>query len=120
MSMEGNHKHDAVARGKVLYFGNPRRGSSLLDKRPPVEDKPTRVRTRHASRTPTSEKVGHQIAVLEGEAKARKVGTRADPTTLVEERGKHLEDPPRHSVGQGQEGQVEKANDPQPRLLPDL
>jgi hypothetical protein len=62
--------------------------------------------------------VGHLFAVLEGEAKARKVGSRADPTTLENERGKHLEDPPRHSAGQGQEGRVEKANDPQPCLVP--
>jgi hypothetical protein len=64
--------------------------------------------------------VGHLFAVLEGEAKARKVGSRADPTTLEEKRGKHLEDPPRQSAGQGQEGRVEKANDPQPGLLPKL
>jgi hypothetical protein len=64
--------------------------------------------------------VGHLFAVLEGEAKARKVGSRADPTTLEEKRGKHLEDPPRQSAGQGQEGRVEKANDPQPALLPVL
>jgi len=45
MSMEGTHKHNAVARGKVLFFGNPMRGSSLLDQRPSVEVNPTHVRT---------------------------------------------------------------------------
>jgi hypothetical protein len=38
----GDHGHEAVARGGVLFFGNPMRGSSLLDKRPPVEVNPTR------------------------------------------------------------------------------
>jgi len=120
MSMEGTHRHHAVARGRVLYFGNPKRGSSRLDPRPFVEDKPTGVRPQPASRTPTSETVGHLLAVLEGEAKAKKVGSRADPTTLEEERGKHLEDPPRQSAGQDQEGRVKKANDSQPRLCPAL
>lgn len=118
MSMEGPHRHPAVARGKVLYFGNPRRGSLLREQRPSVEVNPTGVRARHASRIRTSETVGHQLAVLEGEAKARKVGPRADPTTLEDEKGKHLEDPLCQSVGQGQEGRVEKANDPQPGLMP--
>jgi hypothetical protein len=103
MSMEGTHWHHAVARGRVLYFDNPKRGSSLLDQRPSVEVNPPDVRPRHASRTPTSETVGHLLAVLEGEAKAKKVGSRADPTTLEEERGKYLADPPRQLAGQGQE-----------------
>jgi len=120
MSMEGTHWHHAVARGRVLYFGNPKRGSSLLDQRPSVEVNPPDVRPRHASRTPTSETVGHLLAVLEGEAKAMKVGSRADPTTLEEERRKHLEDPPCHSAGQDQEGRVKKANDSQPDLRPAL
>ena len=120
MSMEGTHWHHAVARGRVLYFGNPKRGSSLLEQRPSEEVNPADVRPRHASRTPTSDTVGHLLAVLEGEAKAMKVGSRADPTTLEEEKGKHLEDPPCHSVGQGQEGRVKKANDSQPRLRPVL
>jgi hypothetical protein len=114
----GDVMHHAVARGRVLYFGNPKRGSSLLEQRSSEEVNPADVRTRHASRTPTSDTVGHRFAVLEGEAKATKVGSRADPTTLENERGKHLEDPPRHSAGQGQEGRVEKANDPQPCLVP--
>jgi hypothetical protein len=75
---------------------------------------PPDVPARQASRIQPSEPVGHRIAVLEGEAKARKVGSRADPTTLEHMNGKHLEDPPRQSAGQGQEGRVEKANDPQP------
>jgi len=33
--------HNAVARGRVLYFGNPKRGSSPLDKRSAVEVNPT-------------------------------------------------------------------------------
>jgi hypothetical protein len=120
MSMEGTHRHHAVARGRVLYFDNPKRGSSLLDQRPSEEDKPPGVRPRHASRTRTSDTVGHLLAVLEGEAKAKKVGSRADPTTLEEERGKHLEDPPRQSAGQGQEGRVKKANDSRPAPRPKL
>jgi len=94
MSMEGTHTHPVVARDQVQYFGNPKRGSSLPGQRASEEVNPFDVRSRHARRTPPSETVGHPIAVLEGEAKARKVGTRADPTTLEKERGKHLEDPP--------------------------
>lgn len=118
MSMEGTHRHHAVARGRVLYFGNPKRGSLLQEQRPSEEVNPSVVRARQASRRQPSETVGHQIAVLEGDAKARKVGSRADPTTLEHERGKHLEDPPRQSAGQGQEGRVKKANDSQPALVP--
>jgi len=111
--------HHAVARGRVLYFGNPKRGSVLQGLRPSEEVNPADVRTRPARRIQPSETVGHLIAVLEGEAKARKVGSRADPTTLEQKRGKHLEDPPCQSAGQGQEGRVKKANDSQPAPLPD-
>jgi hypothetical protein len=37
----GDSLHHAVARGRVLYFGNPKRGSLLREPRPSVEVNPT-------------------------------------------------------------------------------
>lgn len=43
MSMEGTHTHHAVARGRVLYFGNPMRGSVLQGSQPSEEVNPADV-----------------------------------------------------------------------------
>lgn len=40
MSMEGTHMHHTVARGRVLYFGNPKRGSVLQGSQPSEEVNP--------------------------------------------------------------------------------